>query len=893
MDILDHAVNKRIMNGSFPTEKLYPADIESKRNIDFDAEAESGLTLFSEVPELLSVLFVNFCNRCAEIDLINRPECYVQEVNYYINARCSEDYLKVNGSLQHAYNLVPIATPLDKALWFGAYAYQMESMLGSNHEYDPKSMMFTWIKLLDMAQALELKTQLTIDVSKVSYSTNLVKLLQDGFLKAEGKGIIRKLSNHEYAELKRVYRERDSLLSEIAEERKQAIKIADITQSEWEIFLNFINDISEKEHSVIRHINESLSAKDKLRTIYQYNYAISRIEKGKYDLDGKEINLLKVFDAVNDRIQNASTYAAAYIEGDEPFRLHPALFVLAMEPMTFNYLFMIFHQFRLDPNKDNAKKFVSLALASVKKNLGGETKNWVSLDDMIQDFYNTVSEYMTANKDYIDKLSFDALLPDAVAVAGTVADSSQSLDLQNDAVIAKMKAIKNSKAYEEEIERIVEGNIRRMGLNEVMNQVKTAESEYTQVEHESVARQLIYSLNIIYLFCDALRIMLSSKRGNIKIKHAEVIRGYRSELLKLDDKLVHKVYAHLGDQEMGMLEYREKTGVISTTLSEQEAEEEHYRNSVFADVLKGAIDSLVVGIEDQNSDQIMKTKARIREEILRFPDCDDKEYYATWLDSVSNRISAALINNCKKQGENFLAIKENIKSALGEASAKLPSSTLDSLTTAEMLYGQYASEDFAEKGFDFSCISALYYQSFEDAYNDLIWHDYATMLNSLVINGQKFTDILDAKRNSRITDRDEQGYLENYNAKQRGYYINYRNAANPQTSVSLRCMYKSFGILMENVRYPSYLNHFCDYFAQKTGYSGRQAMFNDTAFMNRCQDFTNAVLNSADNRNNASHGGTFISVTQCTDDKKTVLNDLEAVRINSIGLIQQLLYLLQ
>ena len=62
--------------------------------------------------------------------------------------------------------------------------------------------------------------------------------------------------------------------------------------------------------------------------------------------------------------------------------------------------------------------------------------------------------------------------------------------------------------------------------------------------------------------------------------------------------------------------------------------------------------------------------------------------------------------------------------------------------------------------------------------------------------------------------------------------------------------------------------------------------------MAKCAEFTKAVNDSANNRNNASHGGTFISMNQCTYDKKTVLNDLETVRSSSIGLIQQLLYLL-
>ena len=77
-----------------------------------------------------------------------------------------------------------------------------------------------------------------------------------------------------------------------------------------------------------------------------------------------------------------------------------------------------------------------------------------------------------------------------------------------------------------------------------------------------------------------------------------------------------------------------------------------------------------------------------------------------------------------------------------------------------------------------------------------------------------------------------------------------------------------------------------------TGYTGKEMMFDDLEFMAKCAEFTKAVNDSANNRNNASHGGTFISMNQCTYDKKTVLNDLETVRSSSIGLIQQLLYLL-
>ena len=48
-----------------------------------------------------------------------------------------------------------------------------------------------------------------------------------------------------------------------------------------------------------------------------------------------------------------------------------------------------------------------------------------------------------------------------------------------------------------------------------------------------------------------------------------------------------------------------------------------------------------------------------------------------------------------------------------------------------MLYRKYATSDYEKDGFDFSCISALYYKAFEEAYKDLIWKEYVNYLEDL------------------------------------------------------------------------------------------------------------------------------------------------------------------
>ena len=182
------------------------------------------------------------------------------------------------------------------------------------------------------------------------------------------------------------------------------------------------------------------------------------------------------------------------------------------------------------------------------------------------------------------------------------------------------------------------------------------------------------------MFCEVLRIIIVNRHANIKVKSRESIEKFRRDLLLIDDKLVHKVYGHLGDREMGMLEYREKTGIITTSLSEQEVEEENYRNSVFAEVLKNSINSLIDGIEGKSEEDILRIKAQIREEILRFPECDEKERYTGWLDEISQRLSDALVSNCKKV-DDYQKIKDGILCSLGEKATRLPESTVDSLTS--------------------------------------------------------------------------------------------------------------------------------------------------------------------------------------------------------------------
>lgn len=890
MDILDNEVNKRLIAGNFPSEILQIVDGYKADSVDFAVLSEPGVKVLKEYPMLTYGLFTTFANRVKEIESLNRAELFEQEVNVLINTGYTVDTLSGDGKIYlEGLKLCPAVTTVDKIMWYGAWAYYFSNDALPNNEYysQYRDMMFAWMYLLKIVQSKEIKYGMAINVKSVTTKTNILKLIEADWSKVDKK-YFSKLTDYGKKKLQEIHNAQVALIEKIESDNDRQKAIADKTSAEWSLFIDLINDLSQKERDVISRIICAGSPKDKVRIINEYNLVISGIERTKYTLNNREIDLRTLFEVINERMQKASAYCVVKTPDEKPFRLHPAVFMLAMDPRTFNYLCMSFHQFRLNPGKETAKKFASLALSALRKNLGMESIKFISLDDIIEDFYRTVLNFVNENESAINRLSFEKLQKDSAIVAVGI---SSETDAQMKDLSDRLKKIENSTEYEVEIEKIITGTGVALSAEKITELLRREEERSDLIDQETIASRIVFSLNIIYMFCELLRIILVNRHANIKVKRRDAVEKYRRELMLLDDKLVHKVYAHLGDQEIGILEYREKAGINVLSLSDQEAAEENYRNDIFADVLKSSILFLIDKIEDKKDEEILQTKTKIREEILRFPDCDEKKRYTEWLDEISQRLSDALILNCK-QGDDYQRIKDGILLRLGEKSAILPESTGDSLTTAEMLYARYASEEFADKGFDFSCISALYYQAFEEAYNKLIWKGYSDELNALEFNGRKFTDILyDCKRRG-IDVSAARGYLD-ADPNQRGYYIDYQNRNRSYTSVSSRCMYKSFAILLQNIVPNTRLEKLCDYFARITGFDSREAMFNDADFMRNCCAFASAVDSSADNRNNASHGGTFISVEQCKSDKKVVLSELEAVRSDSLGLIQQLLFLLK
>lgn len=885
-------INESLKAGNFPEKdiKTVPGYQYVQRSSETLLDEE--LKRLRENPVFTMGIFKIYSNRINELDELAQPQFYEQEVNCLMNSGyCIDDANIIRPAFQDAFKLCPVVTHFDKVLWYGACAvYSQEIGYEPIYKEKQSEVVDLMIYLLKLVQKKELQHGYSININKLEQNTNIIKLIETDWSVCDKK-YFNKITDLGIQKLKELKDNQERICSEIFDDLEGQKKVAEETEKAWSLFIDVFNEISNREYSTIQKINNSDSPKDKIKAINKYfTFVYLIIKYGKIEIDEKKINLFELYEKINYRMSKAPQYCVVSSDENIPFVLNRVSFVLAMNPLTYNYLLMAFHSFRIDPTKENARRFFSLALSSIKNNFGEKETECNGINDMIDEFYRAVKSFFQKNNSIIKELSYkklqeDSVIPDATLIMNREYDEHIK-DLSK-----RIKELEDSDIYKEELEKAIYGDSTVLDIEELNDFINKEEERSKKIEQEVFARQIVISLNIIYVFCASLKILLTNKKSNVKIKDREKVEGYRKELLRIDDEIVRVVYSDLDENESNMREHREYTGVDASVLSEREYQEEKYRNSAFSDVLKDTMSEMIEDIENKNVSQVLDTKNLIKQRILVFPDCDEKEYYMDWMDSISSRLSDVLINNCKKT-DVFNDIKNSLEERIGEKNNILPLSTMDSLTTAELLYNEYATEEFSEKGFDFSCISALYYQAFEEAYNCLIWKGYANLLNSLTIDGQKYTDILDSCKNSTINVTKALGYLES-DSYRRSFYIDYMNRFNLETKVKSRCMYRSFAIIMEKVNDQSGLYGFCDYISKLAGYSSRNEMFSDNGFMEKCRAFASSIYHSTNDRNNASHGGTYISMDQCKQDKKAVLDDLETLRENSIGLIQQLLGLLK
>lgn len=890
MDYLyESRANERIRSGNLPNCTLEKDSIIPTIEYDFHAKCHEVLAVMNEIFPYIGTALHMSINMLPELESIRKPLNFVHDVNLLINTEFNPRSINIDGpAAKRAIQLCPCITTIDKALRMVIELYgQGITLVSEDSREETVAIFFAWLYLLKNVQENERISGKTLNPSAINDDALLLELLSSPWTETHNHLLIT-LSAEERQALDDLYTSREEIKNSIYEENSIASSVALETEDAWDLFLEILNDLSDRELRAVEQVCSDISVGEKLGCINQYISLYHSVQSGKYTINGISTNLLALITTIKKRMEQAPAYCSVKDDVAHSFRLCPETVDLLSQPLTFNLLLLSYHKFRLEHTKANAMQFSNLALNCLYHNfLVQDAANFDNIEAIVEEFGKTFLLPARNNQSSIRELSFDSIQQDSVST-GLTAVTAFAFERYNNHLHSKIASAeqamqeKGIDAYYQEFQAI----------RYTKEQIESAIEENNQAIDRSVAatvaRQVVVSLNIAYLLCDALRIMQSFNHEHQFFVDENLIDQYVSDLEWEIDQVSCSVYT----REVNLKKFRRDRGIDANILSIRETAEAKIKNEAFSQDILDSLTELAKAIDTINLSGLIDLNVRVRSKIRKYTVCNLKEDYYDQFVTICDRICNRLIALCRSTVPSFDSVKTQIVSQLGVEANRLPLSTIESLTTAEYLYAKYASEDYASKGFDYSCISSLYYQAFEDAYNTLIWRKYADSLNTLSIEGRSFTDILFAnKDNDDLGVRAAKGYL-GHTAKSRRYYVDY-NFDTGTACVKTSLMYTSFASILGRIRKGSNLTKLCGYFARLAGFSSSYAMFDDTHYMETLSSFAKCIENTANDRNNASHGGSPVSIRQCEQDKLTVLYKLESVRADSIGLIQKLLYLMR
>ena len=893
-DFFYNDVNKQIHKGFFPVVRLEPA--KNPNSIDIPCIQLVGFKIPKDdkaYSDSFSVAFARWLlqsqwwEQVVLPDNVDVPHRYSSLVNCIINANSIPDDLWDNRELFEAtMDLCPVVTQLDCVLWEGVTSCflvvdsirhdskLLNAWIRSNNQtienpFDDEQSFSEAINettvflssLLRMVQEKELASGKTI--KEDAFSSSILEKLLNPWEECDQSDFIN-LSEKETEDLSKLISERKRLFILSAETKKKAEVFAERTAPAWQVFVELINDISSQERDVLTQIKQDISSFQKLEIIRKYDAFVSEICAEKFPYNGKSYSLSKVFSQIEQRFTQAHNYCYVSSENVPAFKLTAAMRILVKDPtVSFNYIFITYHKLRLEPTQENARAFFSLVNRCIKVNLGVglDDRSYASVDEMAEDFCSTVQTFYTQSETDFESLLSEEIQADVIDIVGHSAfeyciENQEEMWMNE---LISMQREYNSKPLEEIDPHLLAEEMTRIFADNEENEKHNAKL--------ALIRQLVTSMSIIYMVYATMKRLIN--RVPDIFENVDAVKRMYRELCELDDALIHKVYK----STYVVNEYRGNKGMDASDLAEKESE----ANARLCEAILSDIEVISQSFDSQDIQQLFSSKTDIIESVWRFPLRDLPDSIIEKLDSISGRLCYAFVNSCKAHSVCFPEVKTELIRTLGERIHILPISVIDTLSTAELLYKDYAKEEVAEQGFDYSSISALYYQSFEEAFNEVVWKPYAEWINNSKEDGFSPDELSD---------------LSKFIPGDLWYYTYSKHSKKSKNMIYIVRTHIDFGSiwhLIDSIKETCPASDFCSYVARLSSHRDNAEMFQDTSFIEECNQFAKKAHEATPKRNRSSHGGNKIDLKQCTDDKKAVLYDLESIRNKSIGLIQQLL----
>ena len=913
----------RLRDGIFVDKKLMPVaeysiDTFPLSEIDRKEETKRGQQLMQDNPELFIGLFViayrSFSileenGQLFNVENEGYPLSYVINTGYEDMVMCSPK------AYMEAVNLKSYVTEADKMVWNTIVFFEGIKRNNSNKDDDDlRAYEFALIDILLKLEEKEFENRNTIKVEALIEKEPelLLSCLTEDWTTPTINEYITEIDFEDYQELEQIGDQRKKIKEQILQDRIRAKEFVSSEESQkaWESFLDILNYYAYEESKVIDVVtSKKLKLKRKEEAIERYQQICrNAVTKEKLVIEDRTINVKKVLDNVVKRCSIAADYVVAKTEEtDEEFAIPPNAVGLAYFPKTFNYLLLCLHLFRIKPRYDNAVRFLEEEYDFLCGNLEGKRSKTLqekSIDGMVKECFTIIDTFYNEHGREIKELSYDDI-QDNVSSFFDEQPYTERLFEKEEKKINDI--LENAFSYA----RTIDGNILmedgtdyfpveivQDDFEELLGLIKCGFEEENNVEKEVLASRFIYSLNAIFLLYEFINIVIVNEKLDRHIKEPNELMRMRNLLYHYDALVTQLVYEKgIQAGTIDMTLYREIAGININSIAEKELKQEIDELQLKTEAAKEAfkiIDEILSSIENSSVEELINQNFDIRAQIQKIPEYDDEDRRTlqNWIEEKCIQLRRLIIEQVKDNDDDFDNQRVLLREVLGDNYTLLPKTATDALATAEILYKRYANKKNEDEGFDFSSISALYYQSVESAYNELLWKGYVEEVDNKKVRGKKVIELLKEKNNDWSINIP--GFVMNYFPRGKWHCYLY-NLGQTQEAVGIKgsCMYGNFIQLLRWALNTNYDSQYRRYLASTMGYDDENDLINDTVMMDKIELFVDSLDAATENRNIASHGGTIITKDQCTEDQRIVLNSIKETRDKNIGLIKQLLSLFE
>lgn len=347
------------------------------------------------------------------------------------------------------------------------------------------------------------------------------------------------------------------------------------------------------------------------------------------------------------------------------------------------------------------------------------------------------------------------------------------------------------------------------------------------------------TVDVMYIVCDIFQILYNYSEEDLKklnTSKAAMLEGY-DNMLKVRDDYTRNIFFHQVYFEL------ERHYLNSQIMESIEEDAENFSKSI-----DNVLD-FVNAIAGEDIDGLLQAKQRYLS--------NASEYISGNQEEKLDELTLQVVEKIKVTIQKTAAYDDLYSAVSGEFrkydALMQYNQIFSSLVSAEYLYNQYVAGKDPIDNFDYSCISIMYYMALEDFINKLIYIPYSR-------------EVLSKIDSKDINDR-------NWQKNESRRYVSSFGKFWPYGKLKQSCEIGVLGFLLEAIQREDKLEAWL-----KQKYPAID--------IDRVDKYGVELKGVAQRRNDAAHGGNYLTYSDVCTDKQNVYNiDVETIK----GMIAELL----